>query len=104
MKTLRAIGSINYRAVGDGMPKEFGGIAAVVDVTTDLKYFEERILKGAFDNALKKDYDIPLGNYCRSRFPKLWLHHAVFHSRFWSWVRAGHCVSQHSLWSRFTFA
>ena len=58
MKTLRAIGSINYRAVGDGMPKEFGGIAAVVDVTTDLKYFEERILRGAFDNALKKDYDI----------------------------------------------
>jgi HK97 family phage prohead protease len=58
MKTLRAIGSINYRATGDGMPKEFGGIAAVVDTTTDLGYFEERIVRGAFDNALKKEYDI----------------------------------------------
>lgn len=58
MKTFRVLGSVNYRAEGENMPKQFGGIAAVVDVTTDLKYFEERIERGAFDNALKKDYDI----------------------------------------------
>lgn len=54
MKTLRYTGSIQYRAEGENMPNEFGGIAAVVGVTTDLKYFEERIERGAFDNALKK--------------------------------------------------
>jgi len=58
MKTLRYTGNVQYRADGDAMPTEFGGIAAVVGITTDLKYFEERIEKGAFDNALKKDYDI----------------------------------------------
>lgn len=51
-------GTINYRAEGDNMPKELGGIAAVVNSVTDLGYFEEVIAPGAFDNALQKDYDI----------------------------------------------
>ena len=51
-------GTINYRAVGDAMPTELGGIAAVVNSVTDLGYFEEVIAAGAFDNALQKDYDI----------------------------------------------
>lgn len=51
-------GTVNYRAAGDGMPLEVGGIAAVVNSVTDLGYFEEVILPGAFDNALNKDYDI----------------------------------------------
>jgi HK97 family phage prohead protease len=40
------------------MPKEIGGIAAVINSATDLGYFEEVIERGAFDNALSKDYDI----------------------------------------------
>jgi HK97 family phage prohead protease len=40
------------------MPKEIGGIAAVINSVTDLGYFEEVIMAGAFDNALSKDYDI----------------------------------------------
>jgi HK97 family phage prohead protease len=40
------------------MPKEIGGIAAVINSVTDLGYFEEVIMEGAFDNALNKDYDI----------------------------------------------
>lgn len=51
-------GTVNYRAVGDGMPLEVGGIAAVVNSVTDLGYFEEVILTGAFNEALAKDYDI----------------------------------------------
>lgn len=51
-------GTVNYRAAGDGMPLEVGGIAAVVNSVTDLGYFEEVIMAGAFDNALSKDYDI----------------------------------------------
>lgn len=51
-------GTIEYRAVGDGMPTELGGIAAVVNSVTDLGYFEEVIAPGAFDYALQKDYDI----------------------------------------------
>ena len=51
-------GTVNYRADGEGMPKEVGGIAAVVNSVTDLGYFEEVINTGAFDNALAKDYDI----------------------------------------------
>lgn len=51
-------GTVNYRADGEGMPKEVGGIAAVVNSVTDLGYFEEEILTGAFDNALNKEYDI----------------------------------------------
>jgi len=51
-------GTVNYRAAGDGMPLEVGGIAAVVNSITDLGYFEEVIMAGAFDNALSKDYDI----------------------------------------------
>lgn len=51
-------GSVHVRAVGDGMPKEIGGIAAVVNSVTDLGMFEEVILPGAFDYALSKDYDI----------------------------------------------
>ena len=51
-------GSVHTRADGEGMPKEVGGIAAVVNSVTDLGYFEEVIMTGAFDNALAKDYDI----------------------------------------------
>lgn len=51
-------GSVHTRADGEGMPKEVGGIAAVVNSVTDLGYFEEVINTGAFDNALAKDYDI----------------------------------------------
>jgi hypothetical protein len=51
-------GSVHTRADGEGMPKEVGGIAAVVNSVTDLGYFEEVIMTGAFDNALSKDYDI----------------------------------------------
>ena len=52
----RAIGEVKYRAAeGDAMPSEFGGIAAVVDSTTDLRFFEERIERGAFDNVLNDD-------------------------------------------------
>jgi HK97 family phage prohead protease len=51
-------GTIEYRAEGDAMPKELGGIAAVVNSVTDLGYFEEVIAPGAFDYALQKDYDI----------------------------------------------
>jgi len=51
-------GTIEYRAEGDAMPKELGGIAAVVNSVTDLGYFEEVIAPGAFDYALSKDYDI----------------------------------------------
>lgn len=51
-------GSVHTRADGEGMPKEVGGIAAVVNSVTDLGYFEEVIITGAFDNALAKDYDI----------------------------------------------
>ena len=51
-------GSVHTRADGEGMPKEVGGIAAVVNSVTDLGYFEEVIMAGAFDNALAKDYDI----------------------------------------------
>ena len=51
-------GTVNYRADGEGMPKEIGGIAAVINSVTDLAYFEEVIMAGAFDNALSKDYDI----------------------------------------------
>jgi HK97 family phage prohead protease len=51
-------GSVHARAVGDGMPKEIGGIAAVVNSVTDLGYFEEVITPGAFDYALSREYDI----------------------------------------------
>jgi HK97 family phage prohead protease len=51
-------GTVNYRDNGEGMPKEIGGIAAVINSVTDLGYFEEVIMAGAFDNALSKDYDI----------------------------------------------
>ena len=51
-------GTVHTRADGEGMPKEIGGIAAVINSVTDLGYFEEVIMPGAFDNALSKDYDI----------------------------------------------
>ena len=51
-------GTVNYREDSEGMPKEIGGIAAVINSVTDLGYFEEVIMAGAFDNALSKDYDI----------------------------------------------
>jgi len=51
----RAIGEIKYRSEGDNMPEEFGGIAAVVNSTTDLRFFEERIEPGAFDEVLNDD-------------------------------------------------
>ena len=51
----RAIGQINYRSEGEKMPEEFGGIAAVVNSTTDLRFFEERIEPGAFENVLEDD-------------------------------------------------
>jgi HK97 family phage prohead protease len=51
-------GSVHARAIGDGMPKEIGGIAAVVNSVTDLGYFEEVITPGAFDYALSGEYDI----------------------------------------------
>jgi HK97 family phage prohead protease len=51
-------GTVHTRSEGDGMPKEIGGIAAVINSVTDLGYFEEVIERGAFDNALNKEYDI----------------------------------------------
>ena len=51
-------GTVHTRADGEGMPKEIGGIAAVVNSVTDLGYFEEVILPGAFDYALNREYDI----------------------------------------------
>jgi HK97 family phage prohead protease len=51
-------GTVHTRSEGEGMPQEIGGIAAVINSATDLGYFEEVILPGAFDNALSKDYDI----------------------------------------------
>lgn len=51
-------GTVHARAIGDGMPKEIGGIAAVVNSVTDMGYFEEVITPGAFDYALSRDYDI----------------------------------------------
>jgi HK97 family phage prohead protease len=51
-------GTVIARAEGKNMPKEIGGIAAVINSVTDLGYFEEVIMPGAFDNALSKDYDI----------------------------------------------
>ena len=51
-------GTVHARAIGDGMPKEIGGIAAVVNSVTDLGYFEEVIERGAFDYALSREYDI----------------------------------------------
>ena len=51
-------GSVHVRAIGDQMPTEIGGIAAVVNSVTDLGYFEEVILPGAFDYALNREYDI----------------------------------------------
>jgi uncharacterized protein len=51
-------GTVIARSEGENMPKEIGGIAAVINSVTDLGYFEEVIEKGAFDNALNKEYDI----------------------------------------------
>jgi HK97 family phage prohead protease len=51
-------GTVHTREDGEGMPKEIGGIAAVINSATDLGYFEEVIERGAFDNALNKEYDI----------------------------------------------
>lgn len=51
-------GTVIARAEGENMPKEIGGIAAVINSVTDLGYFEEVINAGAFDNALSKEYDI----------------------------------------------
>jgi HK97 family phage prohead protease len=51
-------GTVIARADGENMPKEIGGIAAVINSVTDLGYFEEVINAGAFDYALSKQYDI----------------------------------------------
>lgn len=51
-------GTVIARAEGENMPKEIGGIAAVINSVTDLGYFEEVIEAGAFDYALNKEYDI----------------------------------------------
>jgi len=51
-------GTVIARSEGENMPKEIGGIAAVINSVTDLGYFEEVIEPGAFDNALSKEYDI----------------------------------------------
>lgn len=51
-------GTVIARSEGENMPKEIGGIAAVINSVTDLGYFEEVIERGAFDYALSKDYDI----------------------------------------------
>jgi HK97 family phage prohead protease len=51
-------GTVIARSEDENMPKEIGGIAAVINSVTDLGYFEEVIEQGAFDNALSKEYDI----------------------------------------------
>lgn len=60
MKQERRIftGTVIARAEGEDMPKQIGGIAAVINSVTDLGYFEEVIERGAFDYALNKEYDI----------------------------------------------
>ena len=54
---IRKIGTIQpaeTRAMVDGeeMPDSFGGVAAVVNVVTDMGWYEEVIMPGAFDDAL----------------------------------------------------
>ena len=51
-------GTVIARSEGENMPKEIGGIAAVINSVTDLGYFEEVIERDAFDYALSKEYDI----------------------------------------------
>lgn len=61
MREFRKFGTIEKRALVDGVefPDKFGGVAAVVDTTTDMGWYEERIAKGAFDAALASaDLDI----------------------------------------------
>lgn len=57
----RKLGSIEQRAMVDGVefPDKFGGVAAVVDIVTDMGWYEEKIARGAFDLALAvSDLDI----------------------------------------------
>lgn len=58
---IRKIGTVKAatekRAMVDGeeMPDKFGGIAAVVNQVTDMGWYEEVIMPGAFDDAINAD-------------------------------------------------
>lgn len=57
-------GSVSLRmADGQDWPESVEGIAAVVNDTTDIGWFEEQIAPGAFDNALRSSDIRVLGNH-----------------------------------------
>ena len=57
-ETRRHQAPVEVRALNaEGLPEKIGGIAAVVNVVTDMGWYEEMIAPGAFDEALK-DSDI----------------------------------------------
>lgn len=57
-ETRRHQALVEVRALNaEGLPEKIGGIAAVVNVVTDMGWYEEMIAPGAFDEALK-DSDI----------------------------------------------
>lgn len=49
---------VEVRALNaEGLPEKIGGVAAVVNTVTDMRWYEEMIAPGAFDEALK-DADV----------------------------------------------
>ena len=57
-ETRRHQSPVEVRALNaEGLPEKIGGIAAVVNVVTDMGWYEEIIVPGAFDQALQ-DADI----------------------------------------------
>ena len=53
IETRRHASPVEVRALNaEGLPEKIGGIAAVVNVVTDMGWYEEMIAPGAFDEAL----------------------------------------------------
>lgn len=50
--TVRAASETRSIVDGEEMPDSFGGIAAVVNTVTDMGWYEEIIMPGAFDDAI----------------------------------------------------